>query len=268
MQPTSLAVTSTAPGAVAPEASAAPALTLAADTRSVRLPLLPALGEGDMRTGLVGIVVVCTLASCTVALAARATTEDGGVVELHDDGTWEYAETPEPTPSGGFRQASWGDSPEQVRASEKAKYEPAMSSEGMEAYSTTVLGIDAYVGYFFVNEKLCRARYLFADKHTNENSYIVDYRNVKKELTNKYGAPGEDETLWLDDLYQDDFSEWGFAVSLGHLVYFSTWETGEAEIRLLLSGDNYDITLACEYMSKALKDEEQRQKKEAAASDF
>ena len=37
MQPTSLAVTSTAPGAGAPDAPAAPALTLAADTRSVRL---------------------------------------------------------------------------------------------------------------------------------------------------------------------------------------------------------------------------------------
>jgi hypothetical protein len=36
MQPTSLAVTSTAPGADAPDAPAAPALTLAADTRSVR----------------------------------------------------------------------------------------------------------------------------------------------------------------------------------------------------------------------------------------
>ncbi len=37
MQPTSLAVTSTAPRAVARDAPAAPALTLAADTRSVRL---------------------------------------------------------------------------------------------------------------------------------------------------------------------------------------------------------------------------------------
>jgi hypothetical protein len=37
MQPTSLAVTPTAPRAVARDAPAAPALTLAADTRSVRL---------------------------------------------------------------------------------------------------------------------------------------------------------------------------------------------------------------------------------------
>jgi hypothetical protein len=37
MQPTSLAVTPTAPGADAPDAPAAPAFTLAADTRSVRL---------------------------------------------------------------------------------------------------------------------------------------------------------------------------------------------------------------------------------------
>jgi hypothetical protein len=39
MQPTSLAVTPTAPGAVATDAPAAPALTLAADTRSVSLQL-------------------------------------------------------------------------------------------------------------------------------------------------------------------------------------------------------------------------------------
>jgi hypothetical protein len=39
MQPTSLAVTPTAPRADARDAPAAPALTLAADTRSVRPPL-------------------------------------------------------------------------------------------------------------------------------------------------------------------------------------------------------------------------------------
>jgi hypothetical protein len=40
MQPTSLAVTSTAPGADARAAPAAPALTLAADTRSVMWPIV------------------------------------------------------------------------------------------------------------------------------------------------------------------------------------------------------------------------------------
>ncbi len=48
MQPTSLAVTPAAPGADAPEATAAPALTLAADTRSVRQAALIGMEVIDM----------------------------------------------------------------------------------------------------------------------------------------------------------------------------------------------------------------------------
>ena len=53
MQPTSLAVTSTAPRADARDAPAAPALTLAADTRSVRARPIPHLGS-DLESYLGG----------------------------------------------------------------------------------------------------------------------------------------------------------------------------------------------------------------------
>jgi len=71
MQPTSLAVTSTAPGAVAPDAPAAPALTLAADTRSVR----PLAGGREMGENImIRKAVTCHCLILLLAVSAMADT--------------------------------------------------------------------------------------------------------------------------------------------------------------------------------------------------
>lgn len=66
----------------------------------------------------------------------------------------------------------------------------------------------------------------------------------------------------------DDREEWGFAVSLGHLVYFSTWETSETEISEALYGDNYKISFSIEYTSKSFKSLEQAEKEQSMQSDL
>ncbi len=90
MQPTSLAVTSTAPRADARDAPAAPALTLAADTRSVRWleeRLLRADGGFEMVRG-VAVALLLAVTSTVVVVSGCATRDDsvGGRVEtLHSD---------------------------------------------------------------------------------------------------------------------------------------------------------------------------------------
>jgi hypothetical protein len=205
------------------------------------------------------LVVVCNF----LALAQQtATTDDGKKVILKKDGTWEYAkEEPKRTGSFDFRKANWGMSKKQVKATESGKVE--RDDDEVLAYSGTVSGMDALIAYIFIDSKLVRAKYVFLPQHTNKNDYIVDYKGIKETLTDKYGSPKSDDSYWRNDLYKTDYSEWGFAVSLGHLTYSAEWETESSEISLILSGENYKIHLATEYISKQLKNLEEtaRQKK-------
>jgi hypothetical protein len=191
-----------------------------------------------------------------------ATTDDGKKVVLKKDGTWEYAkEEPRKSASFDFRKATWGMSKKQVKATESGKI--VRDDDDVLAYSGTVSGMEALIAYIFTDSKLVRAKYVFLPDHTNKNDYIVDYKNVKETLTDKYGAAKSDDSYWRNDLYKTDYSEWGFAVSLGHLTYSADWETESTEISLILSGENYKINLATEYTSKQFKslEETARQKK-------
>lgn len=86
--------------------------------------------------------------------------------------------------------------------------------------------------------------------HINKNDYIDDYKDFKKIITKKYGRPKQDEIIWKNDLFKDSYSDWGRAVSIGHLFYLSTWETPCTEIMLWLTGDNFKIDCLVKYTGK------------------
>lgn len=147
-----------------------------------------------------------------------------------------------------FRKTNWGMSVDEVKSSEEGR--PIHEREDMLLYPVRVSSYDASCGYLFSNGKLFRATYIFDLKHTNKNDYIADYENIKKLMTDKYGEPKQDEINWKNNLYQSDVQQYGFAVSLGHLVYYSIWETVDTNIILELTGDNYEINVRVSYWSK------------------
>lgn len=192
----------------------------------------------------------------------NATTDDGKKVLLKKDGTWEYTkDEPKKTTTFDFRKVAWGMSKKQVKATESNMV--VVDNDSVLAYTGRVSGKKALISYSFTNSKLVQAIYVFLTDHTNKNDYIVDYENVKETLTNKYGTPKSDDVDWRNDLYKSDDSEWGFAISLGHLNYRSNWETESSEITLLLTGENYKIQLITKYASKQFEglEETARQKK-------
>ena len=151
-----------------------------------------------------------------------------------------------------FRKTKWGMSMQEVKNSETVK---PMDGEGWDtenvlAYKIRVLKKDVLLLYIFVENKLIRAKYMLMERHTNKNSFIQDYKDFKKVLTEKYGEPMKDDVLWLNDLYKDDYSDWGTAISLGHLTHYATWETAVTEITCFLYGENYEITCGVEYSTK------------------
>jgi hypothetical protein len=166
-----------------------------------------------------------------------------------------------------FRKTNWGMSREQVKATEDKK--PDFEADTMLGYDVTISGKDFACIYTFLEDKLYNSGYFFTGEHTNKNLYIDDYEELKETLTKKYDKPKTDISgLWKNDLYKDDKSHWGRAISVGHLIYGASWETPTTEINLMLSGDNFKIKLILAYDSKELKEWVKQTKEKEASKDF
>ncbi len=166
-----------------------------------------------------------------------------------------------------FRKTNWGMGKEEVKATEDKK--PDYEENNSLGYDVKIDGDDYYCGYNFLKNKLYNSGYASTETHTNKNLYIDDYKKLKDILIKKYGKPKSDlGTFWKNDLYKDDKSQWGFAVSLGHLVYGARWETPTTKITLALKGDNYKIMLILGYNSKELEEWADEVKEESTESKF
>ncbi len=164
-----------------------------------------------------------------------------------DDGIMQTT-TPEIKTGTDFRNAAWGMSADEVIATEG--HQPDDKEKDAILYTDKeVAGLDAAVLFQFNSDQLISGSYIIKEVHTNENAYIDDYNQLKEALISKYGEPTVDQIVWKDELYKDDPSEYGFAVSLGDLIYATSWPTQTGEIGLVLSGDNFEISLTVLYRS-------------------
>ena len=206
----------------------------------------------------------------------NAKTNDGKDVILNDDGTWNYISKTIPIENNvsneadeyDFRQINWGFSKAKVSSIEKEKIFPGIDSPTILAYDVTVGGLKALLGYYFINDKLFKAVYIFSETHSNKNDFIFDYNTINDILKSKYGAPKEDKTNWFNDLYKSDYQDYGMAVSLGHLSKYSVWDTPKTSVYNMLTGENFEISHKLSYESKDLVDEVKNQKETKNSSDF
>ena len=196
------------------------------------------------------LVLVCDK---TAAADMTAIASNGRKVVLHTNGTWTYAEEKEAVDDigGHFRKARWGLSKEQVKGLESAEAEYE-SDDGL-GYAGNIVGLDCLILYIFVQNQLVRAKYVIAEKHSNKNDYIDDFKALKRALIKKYGKPESDETYWSQDLFKDEPQRWGLAISVGQMSMYTNWATEETAIILALAGDNAKVKLGIEYTSVKLK---------------
>ena len=165
-----------------------------------------------------------------------------------------------------FRKTIWGMSIEEVKISESLK-KFKQGKDVLFFYGATIALKNMTIWYHFIDNQLVRAGYLLKESYINKNHYIDDYEYFKKILTEKYGRPKTDETFWKNELFKDNYSDWGRAVSIGHLAYRSVWETPCTEIVLGLTGDNFGIGCLVAYTGKNfVKLIEKKQKQENSAS--
>lgn len=168
-----------------------------------------------------------------------------------------------------FRETTWGMSPQEVENVKTAQFNSEFGTlENILIYDATVGGLNAYIVYRFVKNKLVNASYVFKETHSNRTEFINDYYKLQKILIQKYGVPAEDDKLWYDDLYKDDPQNWGMAIAVGHLAYQSIWENIQTDILLMLRGDNYEIQLSITYESVELQYLIEEEKKAKNMDDF
>lgn len=147
-----------------------------------------------------------------------------------------------------FRQINWGMNQQQVIQSEKARL--LNQDEKNLIYECQINNKDCALVYEFQNNKLLFATYFFQIDHTNLNDYIDDYTELHNLLKAKYQEPIENKIIWKNNLFRNSPSDYGTAISVGHLMCFSGWTTETTEIGLNLLGDNYQIQLILMYMDK------------------
>lgn len=149
-----------------------------------------------------------------------------------------------------FRKTNWGMTKTEVKNIENDKV--FLEEGNLLSYKGKVNDLNCLIIYIFAENSLVRARYVFNDNHTNDNDYIGDYNSLKSVLKQKYGAPVDSQQNWKNDLYKDRMLDWGMAIKVGHLSYFSKWNTKSTYIQLYLGGDNYKTSLIIEYKSAKL----------------
>ena len=165
-----------------------------------------------------------------------------------------------------FRKTKWGMTIQQVKESEPL--EVAHSGNNILGYNVKVLDKNVYLVYIFVENKLVRAKYILAEEHSNKNDFINDYKLFQDILIKKYGKPIKDDIYWRNNLYKKDTSNWGMAVGVGHLSYFSNWHSQDTDIVCFLYGDNFNIRCGVEYISNKLRQLEKNYKEKKGLENF
>lgn len=148
-----------------------------------------------------------------------------------------------------FRSIRWGMSKGQVKGAEKAKL--IKETESLLEYEVSFLGYDCRVAYTFLNDKVRKAAMQIKQDHIDPARYYRDYEDLRNYLSPLYGKPIADKYDWKNEMYRNDPSKYGFAVSIGFLSCRTTWMADNTEVALIISGGSHQISTNLEYAASS-----------------
>ena len=146
-----------------------------------------------------------------------------------------------------FRKIRWGMTQEEVVSSEPS--EPISTEDKEILFETRILENNFTLKYRFNNQQLIGATYLLEDKFLRTEYYVDTYNDFVEALANKYGEPNISEVVWLDNTYKNDPNKKNFALSAGHVQYFSSWSREKTKIKCILQGEFHNLILKIDYAS-------------------
>ena len=147
-----------------------------------------------------------------------------------------------------FRNTRWGMNKAQVvRIEGSPNHRENSGGLDIIQYPQKILNMDCMIGYVFAYNKLAKAKYSFLANYEDKNQYIHNYKKIKDILIQKYGKSEAEKVLWQDKQYQNDRSNWGLAISLGHLEFSSLWKDSKTKIQLRVYGGRNRVFLVVLY---------------------
>ena len=151
--------------------------------------------------------------------------------------------------SGDFRDAKWGMTKDEGKASEKLP----ISDELPKAitYISELGGKPAIIGYVFNEEgQLIRAGLLVEDEQIPPQDYVAAFEKAKKDMGVRLGMPSTDRMLWTSGV-QDvtDPEKFGEATCEGKMRYIAGWADERTAVNLTLDGYEGRCRLAAMYDS-------------------
>ena len=146
-----------------------------------------------------------------------------------------------------FRRIKWGMSQEEVTSAEPST--PISKDKYEILYKTVILKNNMSLIYRFYNDKLIGATYQLEDKYPRTEYYMDTYNEFNDALKNKYGDAIKNEIVWLDNTFKNNPDKKKFALSAGHLQYFSSWLTDKTRIKSILFGEFHNLILKINYIS-------------------
>lgn len=146
------------------------------------------------------------------------------------------------------KKAAWGMSKKEILEIMGSPVQKEVLN-GLEilGYKQTIMNFNCLVGYIFSNKKLSGTKYIFLQRYNSDNKYINEFGNIKNQISKNCGLPNRDDIIWRNALYKNDYSNWGYAIRMGHLDYCARWKTSDTEILLTLFGAEREINLEVEY---------------------
>lgn len=199
-----------------------------------------------MEKKLLTLLLSCCV-SCSIISAGTVSAEES-TQTLTETETEVETETEQPVSIDNFRGYKWGTSMDDIVADEiKNDMVDGVDyffDDNMLVFTNgSVAGYDTLIVYEFDKSgKLIYGSYSLTEEHSNKTDYYDDFCDLAELYTEKYGQPISDKVDWKDDLYKDDPSDWGMAISVGHVKFYKIWEDPDGNyIGMTLSGDNYKI---------------------------
>jgi len=152
----------------------------------------------------------------------------------------------------GFRKCQWGVSKSYVKDKEKAVL--TNENENVLVYNKRIGKFNTMFTYNFTKNKLTTGKYVVINKYSDKMEYVYDYTDIQNVLISKYGKAQLDTVIWKNDIYRNDFTKRGVAVSEGQVEMYTVWNTKNSIITLKLSGLSGSVDLEILYRSIKYKD--------------
>ena len=155
--------------------------------------------------------------------------------------------------------ASESDKPNEVR---ETKAEKVLRYDAVK-----LAGQSGKLFYFFAEDRLRRARYVFDTEHDDLDNFIRDFKAIEPTLTEQYGPCETSRALWDNPSFQYESKSYldsdrtttaeifpsdkfiGMEVAFGHLKLYTQWKAGRTKILHALTGENSRITHQIEYIA-------------------